>query len=154
MKYFLSIFTIFLSIFCFSQLKVVDDKGPKMIEVGKVGPMGTTNISMLKSEDDKIYCFEYQDMKFTQINTWKKFCFINENDDINNLYNLIIDGFEKNINNEVKLESQLHYITLRFEKQLGVMNFDFAAKDKSTGIVGYSRYLSKKQVNKLFGKTK
>lgn len=134
-----------------SQLKVVENDTPKMIEVGKVGPMGMTNILLKKTEDGKIYCFDYQDTKFTHIVTWKDFCFINENDDINNLYKIIIEGFEKNADDKIKLESQFHFVTLHFEKQLGVMNFWFDAEDKNTGVTGYSRYLSKKQIQKLFG---
>lgn len=152
MKNFISVLFILVTSSVYSQLKVVEQ--PKTIEVGKIGPLGMTTMILSKNESGSVYCLDYKDIKFKHISEWKKFCFINENNDVDNLYNMIIDGFEKMPEKDIKLESQLHYIYLHFEKNLGVISFQFYAQDKQTGVTGESAYMQKKQVMKLFGKTK
>lgn len=142
-KVLLGLSLLFMS-FGFSQIKISESS--KSEEIGKVQFINLTKV-------EKIYIFAYKDIKFMQVNEVKSFAFENLNNDIDSLYNMIMSGFENMPAEDIKLELPNDIVWLHFEKNLGVVSFQFIHEvNKNSKVVGYSRYLNKNQVMKLFGK--
>ncbi len=139
------IFYLFIIVFnvCFSQLKVSEDKTEF---IGKVQFIECTKIN------DQIN-FTYNDHKFTQIDVYKNFQ-LTEND-FNELYKIIINNFETAPSDPIKIETPKDILYLNYTKNLGVVSLQIShAVDKNPELIGITRFLTKKQIIKLFGKTK
>ncbi|MDV4024910.1 hypothetical protein CMT52_11260 [Elizabethkingia anophelis] len=145
MKKTILFFALVVSTFLFSQIKV--DNSPNPIQIGKI----TAGSITLDKTGDK-YTFCYNDAKFTKIDSFKCFSFIETGSDLDNLYNIIMGGFETAPKENIKLDLPNDKVELHFEKMMGVVSMRFSQLNKETGVYGYSGYMSKKQVNKLFGK--
>lgn len=148
MRKIILITTFLLSSFGFSQIKVVETSKP--IEIGKIAPMGSFLISIEKVDDT--YNISYRDMKFLQLTEIKSFSFKNDSA-FEDLYSMIIKGFETMPKDDIMLELGNDIVWLHYEKSFGVPVFRFGhAVDKNADVIGFSQLLSKKQVMKLFGK--
>ena len=137
------IFYLFILAFnvCFSQLKVSEYKTEF---IGKVQFIECSKIN------DQIN-FTYNDHKFTQIDVYKNFQ-LSEND-FNELYKIIINNFETVPNDPIKIETPKDILYLNYTKNLGVVSLQIShAVDKNPELIGITRYLTKKQIIKLFGK--
>lgn len=98
---------------------------------------------------DGTYTITYNDYKFTQIDDYKSISFT----DIDALYNQIMKGLEDMPEQDIEYNLPDDTLWLHFEKNLGVKSFQFMhAVNNNPKVIGLSRYLTKKQVNKLFGK--
>lgn len=144
MKKVLLVLTLVFVNFGFSQIKVSESLNSE--EIGKVQFINLTKTG-------NIYVIAYKDIKFMQVNEVKSFGFENLNNDLDSLYNMIMSGFDNMPTDDIKLELPNDVVWLHFEKNLGVVSFQFIHEvNKNNKVVGYSRYLNKNQVMKLFGK--
>ncbi|WP_228853278.1 hypothetical protein [Aegicerativicinus sediminis] len=132
-----------------AQIKRVDQ--PSSEEIGKIAPMGSLSIKIEKSGDT--YNFLYQDVKFTQIKEFKSFSFKDVDNAFEELYKIIMDGFDNPPADDIMIELPEGYLWLGFTKALGVVNFRFGHSVTNDGsVIGFSQWLTKKQTQKLFGK--
>ena len=139
----LLLFAVFMSFYSFSQIKKIKDTS---VMIGKV-----QHISCKKSND--LYTFTYNDHKFTHINDFKSFS-LNEKD-FNDLFSVIMDGFKDNPKEDLEIETPNDILVLGFSKNLGVASMNIIHfVNKNSEVAGLTRYLTKKQVIKLFGKKK
>jgi hypothetical protein len=139
----LILLTVLLSIPTFSQIKKLKDNSEL---IGKV-----QHISCEKN--DTIYTITYADHKFTQISDFKSFSLSEQ--DFNDLFQIIIQGFIDNPKEEIKLETPNDILFLKFTKTMGIVSLRITHfVNKNSEIAGLTRYLTKKQVLKLFGKKK
>lgn len=129
----------------FAQIKVYE--GSKPIKIGNI----QTHSSIEKKDD--IYTICFQDIKFTKITSFKCFSFQEIDNDFENLYNMISKGFEDKTEQVITLDLPNNLVDLKFVKNMGLISFQFITTDKKTQIIGFSPYYSKKQINKLFGKS-
>jgi hypothetical protein len=149
MKKIILICSMAMSLNGFSQLNVVPVE--KAIEIGKIAPMGMFIISMEKTKDT--YTVTYRDYKFIQITEIKSFSFKDENNAFEDLYAMIIKGFDTMPEEDTMLELGGKHVWLHYEKSMGFPVFRFAhAVDANANVIGFSQLLSKKQVIKLFSK--
>ena len=136
----------------FSQIKTVEIKEPLLI--GAIATLGETHIDCTKI--DNTYTFYYQDTKFNHLKNYKSFSFEDTDNAFESLYEMIMQGFENTPDKDVMIELPKSFVWLRYVKALGVVNFRFSSSvNKAADTpIGFSIYMTKKKVSKLFGKKK
>ena len=148
-KLLLLISIVAMSQICFSQISVV--KTPKSEIIGKIAPMGQLHISCEKIADT--YNFIYFDTKFKQLAEFKSFSFKDEDNAFENLYSMIMEGLQNPPKEDILIELPDDMIWLSFTKVMGVSNFRFIhSVNKIPDILGISIWMTKKKVQKVFGK--
>lgn len=146
MKKIILLFTILFSISAFSQIKIL--KNDALTEVGK-----ENSVALYKK--DKKYTFNYQDVANANLNSFRSFYFFDLNKDFDQLYKLISDGFIDMPTTEITMELPNDIIGLNYGKNYGQVTVQFIHYiNKNMKTVGKSQYLTKKQVDKIFGKDK
>lgn len=129
----------------FSQIKVL--KNESLVEIGKDNSVG------LYKKEDK-YTINYQDRNTANLNTFRSFSFQNLNGDVSGLYKLITDGFINLSDQNIVLELPNDIIELHYEKNYGQPTVQFIQYiNKNKKYVGKSQFLTRKQIDKIFGKT-
>lgn len=141
------LFTILISIFSFSQIRI--DNSPNSILVGKI-TAGSISLEKL----DRKYTICYDDAKFTKVSSLKCFSFLDVENDFENFYALLLDGFNNPPKENIKLDFPNDNIEIHYEKMMGVVSMQFIQYFKEANVYGYSSYITKKQLQKLFGKNK
>jgi hypothetical protein len=145
MRKIILLITCMFSISVFSQIKIL--KNESLVEIGKDNSVG------LYKKEDK-YTINYQDVNTSNLNTIRSFSFKNLNGDVSDLYKLIIDGFIMQPDENVILELPSDIIELHYEKNYGQPTVQFIQYiNKNRKYVGKSQFLTRKQVEKVFGKT-
>ena len=66
---------------------------------------------------------------------------------------MIIKGFQEKKEQTINLNLPNDLVDLRFVKNMGIISFQFITTAKNTQITGFSPYYTKKQIDKLFGKS-
>lgn len=143
--FFLSIHNISLA-----QIKVIEKKSEPCKDVGKVKALFTPIIEMKKCGEE--YQVLFKDIKFQQIEEWKSFSFKDVDNAYDNLYKMIIDGFDNPPEESIMLELPHEYVWLNYTKNLGVTSFQFGVSVSKSSVIGFSPYMTRRQVDKLFGK--
>ncbi|MBL3547139.1 hypothetical protein J2787_004313 [Chryseobacterium rhizosphaerae] len=146
MRKIILLITCMFSISVFSQIKVL--KNESLVEIGKDNSVG------LYKKEDK-FTINYQDLNTSNLNTIRSFSFQNLNGDVSGLYKLIMEGFITAVPDEnIILELPNDIIELHYEKNYGQPTVQFIQIiNKNRKYVGKSQFLTKKQVEKIFGKT-
>lgn len=146
MKKIILLFTLLFSISAFSQIKIL--KNDELTEVGK-----ENSVALYKK--DKKYTFNYQDVANANLNSFRSFYFYDLNKDFDQLYKLISDGFIDMPTSEITMELPNDIISLNYGRNYGQVTVQFVHYiNKNRKYVGKSQYLTKKQVDKIFGKDK
>ncbi|MBW8361685.1 MAG: hypothetical protein K0M56_05795 [Kaistella sp.] len=144
MKKTIFLFAFFFSLLTFAQIKVV--KNESLVEVGKDNSVG------LYKKKNK-YTFNYQDINTSNLNTFRNFSFLDVNKDFEGLYNLISEGFIDMPMGDVTLELPNDILDLHYEKNYGQITVQFIHYiNKNKKMIGKTQFLTKKQVDKIFGK--
>ncbi|WP_419870460.1 hypothetical protein [Chryseobacterium sp. CT-SW4] len=145
MRKIILLLTCMFGISVFSQIKVL--KNETLVEIGKDNSVG------LYKKEDK-FTFNYQDLNTSNLNTIRSFSFENQNNDVDGLYSIIISGFTTMPASNVTLELPNDIIELHYEKNYGQPTVQFIQYiNKNRKYVGKSQYLTRKQVDKIFGKS-
>lgn len=149
MKKLTTIIIICLTAFSsFAQLDIV--KTEKPIEIGKITNLGQLSIECEKYGEE--YVFTYQDVKFQQLTDYKSFTLKNEQA-FDDLYNLILENWEDPPKEDIMIKLDNGYLWVKFARALGTTNVGFAhAMDENADVIGISTWLTKRRLNKLFGK--
>ena len=146
MKKIIILFTILFSITAYSQIKIL--KNDALTEVGK-----ENSVALYKK--DKKYTFNYQDVANANLNSFRSFYFFDLNKDFDQLYKLISDGFIDMPTNEITMELPNDIIGLNYGKNYGQVTVQFIHYiNKNRKYVEKRQFLTKKQVDKIFGKDK
>ena len=153
MKKIILLLALTLSTVSFAQLKKLD-AASKTELIGKVGGALGSPKSLECTKTGNTYTFEYRDMKYPNIESYKEFSFDDVENTFESLYTTIIDGFENTPKEAVDLELPKYIIRLDYTKALGIVNLNMYISLKGTDVIGVTAALSKKQVDKLFGKKK
>lgn len=164
MRFFILVFL--LSSAAFSQIKQVNgdeiqtdsatvpQKPFHTVQIGLITAMAEPLIECLKKEDT--YTFKYQNHKNSKNRKIHSFSFKDIDNAFDNLYQLIMDGFDNpNLNdkNNVMLELPDDIIWLDYKKSVGLVSFRFKhAVQNDTKKINMSAWITKDKVRKLFGK--
>ena len=144
MRFTISILTFFVSISLTGQVKKITKE-----DVSTIGKIGR-NIEITKTGNE--YTITYNDINFT-IDEYKSFSFKDLDNDFENLYKMISEGFETPPKDPIKIELPNDIIWLKFKKSLGTVNLQIDhAVDKNENVIGTSIFMTKRRVRKLFGK--
>ncbi|MGY6649488.1 hypothetical protein [Wenyingzhuangia sp. IMCC45574] len=148
-KLFLLTIALLINNLSFSQIKKIEPA--KSIEIGTIKTFGAFIIDCHKINDT--YLFTYADAKFKHIDEHKSFEFKDIDNAFDTLYETIIDGFNNTPKEPIMIKLPKGVLFLSYIKSYGVVNFRFGhSLDNKGGVIGYSGYLTKKKVKKLFGK--
>ena len=146
MKRIIIALVIGLSLTSNAQVKVSETE--KSEKIGEFKQMGTLYAEIEKTQD--LYYLSYRDDKYTTRDEYKGFAFREQ--DLNVLYDLFtkFDGIEKGAEKVVDLETggKLYF---KYGKMMGQMYAEVIHEDKS-GVTGKLRWMTEKQIKKLFGK--
>lgn len=143
MKNFIILFFMLSVSFVNGQITMIDT--PEVIKIGEVSGIKIT-------KQNNTYTITYENIKYQQITDLKRFSFVDTDNAFDNLYQMIINGFNENPKSDIMLELPNDIVWLHFVKYLGVVTFQFYQSVNKTEVIAFSRYLTKKQVQKLFGK--
>jgi len=99
------------------------------------------------------YVFSFQDDNISQGETGMEYDFTVSAESFEKLYGNLVNGFEQPPAEDLKVETLKDYVVVEFQKTLGIVNcrFVWSRKEHSLG-VAYSTWISKRELNKLFGK--
>lgn len=151
MKNLILALSLFVSFSSISQIKVIERSESE--QIGKITPGGIKTIECEKAGDT--YYFNYKDAKFTTLENRKTFKIKDVDNAFETLYMLIQKGFEEMPKEDIMIETNEGFIWLNFEKFLGAKVFRiYHSVDKNSNVMGATGQYTKKQVDKLFGKTK
>lgn len=146
MKKIILLFTILISLSAFSQIKIL--KNESLTEVGK-----ENSVALYKK--DKKYTFNYQDVNNANLNSFRSFYFYDLNKDFDQLYKLISDGFIDMPTSEITMDLPQDIIGLNYGRNYGQITVQFIHYiNKSQKYIGKSQFLTKKQIDNIFGKNK
>ena len=129
--------------FGYSQIKKVENTKENLI--GKVNGIECTKIG-------EKYTFIYNDANYIHIDEYKSFTFKDVDDSFDNLYNIIIDGFNDVPEEDIKVKIPEGHLILQYKKVVGVVNLIIYADQNHES--GKTSYLTKRRIMKLFGKKK
>ncbi len=148
MKKLLLITAIIFSINSYSQLKVVENEPTE--EIGKITNMNELVIEAKKQGET--YIFNYKDEKFMHIDEYKTF-FLQGKEDFESLYTIILDNMDKQPDEPIMLELEEGYLFLKFGKTFGSPYVNIGhVLDQNGDVVGFTQWLNKRKLDKLFGK--
>lgn len=143
-KNFIFIGILFLSSQLSSQIKVI-----KNIELAPVGKL--ESVGLFKKENS--YTITYQDTNEANLNTYRSFNFKNINNDVEELYQMIQKALIDPPISDIILEFPNDIINLHFKRNYGENTVQFIQTiNKNKKYIGKSHFLTKRDVDKLFGK--
>lgn len=143
MKKTVSIMFMLVVSLSFSQIKQTKINNP--VVVGKINGLEC-------NKQDNQYTFYYSDINYTHIENTKSFYFLDENNDFNALFDIIMNGFNIVPKEDVEIQIPNGYLILKYKKVIGVVNLTMHIKQGIES--GKTVYLTKRKIIKLFGKNK
>lgn len=115
-------------------------------EIGSV-KNGKHSVKLLKSEN--LFSWVYSDINSKTLHIEKSFNFPNKE----TIYNIIIEGFEKNANHQIIVQTdQDTVVKFEYKKIQGEMLLNINHNNLSNKTAGTSTSLSRQQMIALFGK--
>lgn len=145
MKKIITVFTLLLSCMTFSQIKVLPTT-----PLEKLGRVGTNDVYIQKEGSQ--YTFFYKNIENKEDEGIRNFSFKNVENDFENFYKIIIDGFNANPIYDIKLELPNDYVWLHYTKTTSKLGVQFMTTNKVTQSTGISQIMSVEDVKKLFEK--
>lgn len=98
------------------------------------------------------YHFIYRDITYEHIIEYKSFWFKDEDQALQTMFNLIMEGFDDPNRDRVTLEFPDDIVVLSYPKYMGKQAFQFIHFVDKTEVTGQSSYMTKKNITKLFNK--
>lgn len=145
MKKIITALTLLLSCMAFSQIKVLPTT-----PLEKLGRVGTNDVYVQKEGSQ--YTFFYKNIENKEDESIRNFTFKNVENDFENFYKIIVDGFNANPIYDIKLELPNDYVWLHYTKTTSKLGVQFMTTNKVTQSTGVSEVMSVEDVKKLFEK--
>jgi hypothetical protein len=148
-KHIIFVALLFATALSHGQIKVVENT--PSVRIGRIGSIVTTFFYLDKTGD--VYTVQYQDSSIPKEEVFRSFSFRDQDNAFENLYRMIMHGFDNPPQEDVKLELPDDFVLLHFSKVFGKIQMQFISTPKSVAsLSGSSVYLNKRQAAKLFGK--
>lgn len=128
----------------FSQIKMLE-----VTHLERLGRVGTNDVYVQK--EGNLYTFYYKNIETPEA-YMRNFTFKNLDGDYDGLYKIIMDGFNANPLNDLKLELPNDYVWLHYTRTATKITVQFMTNNKTTGLTGLSVPLSVDDIKKLFEK--
>lgn len=136
---------LFCSVAGFSQIKVLPTT-----PLEKLGRVGQNNIYVQKEGTN--YTFFYKNIEEAEESGMRTFSFKNVDNDYENLYKIIMDGFNASPMYDIKLELPNDYVWLHYSKTTAKTTVQFMTTNKVSGLTGISEGMTPDDIKKLFEK--
>ncbi len=146
MKKIITAFAILFSCMAFSQIKVLPTT-----PLERLGRVGTNDVYIQKEGSQ--YTFFYKNIENKDDESIRNFTFKNIENDFENFYKIIIDGFNANPIYDIKLELPNDYVWLHYTKTTSKLAVQFMTTNKVTSSTGVSEMMTIEDVKKLFEKS-
>lgn len=130
----------------FSQIKVLETT-----PLERLGRVGTNDVYVQKEGSQ--YTFFYKNIENKEDETMRNFTFKNVDNDFDNLYKIIMNGFNANPMYDIKLELPNDYVWLHYTKTTAKLTVQFMTTNKVTATTGISEMMTIEDVKKLFEKS-
>lgn len=138
--------TLLITGLSFAQIKVLPTT-----HLERLGRIGTNNDVYVQKEANE-FTFFFKDIESPNGSDIKNFTFKNVDNDYENFYKIIMDGFYANPINDIKLELPKEYIWLRYTKGINKLVVQFMTIDKASSSIGISQMMNPDDIKKLFEK--
>ena len=140
---------ILINSLSFSQIRVIPTV--PIEKIGRIGENGTSDIFIQKEGNE--YTVSFKNTEETELGTSTRFSFKDLTGDFESLYKIICDGFISANTTDIKLDLPNDIVWLHYVKNLQkTVNLQFMTKSKTSAATGISEFMSKADVNSLFGK--
>ncbi|SHI65013.1 hypothetical protein [Flavobacterium terrae] len=146
MRKIITAFAILLSCMAFSQIKVLPTT-----PLERLGRVGTNDVYIQKEGTQ--YTFFYKNIENKDDESIRNFTFKNIDNDFENFYKIIMDGFNANPIYDIKLELPNDYVWLHYTKTTSKLTVQFMTTNKVTSSTGVSEMMTIEDVKKLFEKS-
>lgn len=132
-----------------AQIKVLEKT--RSNEIGKIGLANALQLKI--TEQNNNYTFTYLDTNIKSTEVFRSFSFQDQDNDLENLYKLIMSGLDNLPEGPIELELPNDMVHLIFIKSMGMPNVSFSSYKKDNPTVkGQSVWLTKKKVDILFNR--
>lgn len=128
-----------------AQIQTIDESKEEII--GEIKNLGSLSIRLTKK--DNIIYFTYSDAKYKKITDFKTFSFEDMDNALEEFYKNIIKALETGEKITMKIPDGT--IVAFPQKSFGMKSVQIGHSN-SAGVTGLSQFLTKKQLDKLFGK--
>lgn len=143
MKKFIFALSLFTTCMGFSQIKVIETT--PIIRLGSINQ----NDMYIQNEGSQ-YTFVYKNIEKEEEISTRSFSFKDLDNDYNNLFDIIINGFNNEPLQDIKLELPNDFVWLHYSKNLDRRYVQFMCKNKITEMTGVSKSFTLEQITKLF----
>lgn len=130
----------------FSQIKVLETT-----PLERLGRVGTNDVYVQKEGNQ--YTFFYKNIENKEDENTRNFTFKNVDNDYDNLYKIIMNGFNANPMYDIKLDLPNDYVWLHYTKTTAKLTVQFMTTNKVTATTGISEMMTVEDVKKLFEKS-
>ena len=145
MKKIITVALLLLSTLSFCQIKVV-----KTIPIEKLGRL--SNKVFIQKEAEEYTIFYLNTVEDRSSDNYKSINFKNIDNDYNNLYTIIMDGFSASPLYDIKLELPNDYVWLHYITTSDKVMVQLMTTNKTTSSNGISTSFTIEDINKLFQK--
>lgn len=140
-----TILFLFTALTGFSQIKVLPTT-----PLERLGRVGVNDVYVQKEGD--IYTFFYKNIENKADVNIRNFSFKNVENDYENLYKIIADGFNASPMYDIKLELPGDFVWLHYTKTTAKTTVQFMTTNKVTSTTGISEMMTLDDIKKLFEK--
>jgi len=129
----------------YSQIKVLPTT-----PLERLGRVGVSDVYVQKEGDT--FTFFYKNIENKDDVNIRNFSFKNVENDYENLFKIIVDGFSASPMYDIKLELPNDYVWLHYTKATAKTTVQFMTTNKVTSTTGISEMMTIEDVKKLFEK--
>lgn len=134
---------LLLSVLSFGQIKVLETT-----PLERLGRVGINDVYVQKEGSQ--YTFFYKNVEDQEDTSIKNFSFKNVENDYENFFKIIMNGFNASPMYDIKLELPNDYVWLHYSKTGAKAGVQFMTTNKVTSSTGISGFLTMEDVKKLF----
>ncbi len=143
MKNLFTVALLLISVLSFGQIKVLETT-----PLERLGRVGINDVYVQKEGTQ--FTFFYKNIENREDVSIRNFSFKNVENDYENFYKIIMDGFNASPMYDIKLELPNDFVWLHYVKATNKVTVQFMTTNKVTSTTGVSEFLTIDDVKKLF----
>lgn len=149
-KKLLSLSFLFLVLAANAQIKVANKADANPVLIGKLGTPTLSTVELTKAGD--LVTFKYQNNNKPQVAEFKTFGFKDIDGALEGFYGVINEGLTTVPKEDVKIELPNETVSLQYKKEMNTASVKMKISYKNGEEAGATVWLTKKNIDKLFGK--
>lgn len=149
MKKLLSLSMLFVVLATSAQIKVASTES-KTVLIGKLGTPTLSTVELTKTGN--LVSFKYQNYNKPQVAEFKTFGFKDIDGALEGFYSVITEGLTTLPKEDIKIELPNETINLQYKKEMNAASVKMKISYNNGEEAGTTVWLTKKNIDKLFGK--